>query len=311
MRHPRSQLVSSRILVGAGILVVTLAACASPSSTTALRSLTPTPSDSATGANIPRSPGPQPSETRSSTSTPVNRTPSSSPSPKPGSSSATPAPSNSAPSSGSPAPSTSASSSPRPTRSIRPSPSPHPTTSPVPTTAKLQAALLTPAELPGLGFEAEPAETGSDSGTLLDGCPFATVGQANPIAQAVEAFTAGSSGPDISEALLQYPVSVAEGQMAQFAETAKVCSSFPASADGLVLKVTIASESFPTFGGDTVALRLSAIVIKANNQTINTDIVAVRHGGTIILITNAGVPLNTALTRTIVAAASAKVPSRW
>jgi hypothetical protein len=309
MRHPRSQLVSSRILVGAWILVVTLAACASPSSTTALRSLTPTPSDSATGANIPRSPGPQPSETRSSTSTPVNRTPSSSPSPKPGSSSATPAPSNSAPSSGSPAPSTSASSSPRPTRSIRPSP--HPTTSPVPTTAELQAALLTPAELPGLGFEAEPAETGSDSGTLLDGCPFATVGQVNPTAQAVEAFTAGSSGPDISEALLQYPVSVAEGQMAQFAETAKVCSSFPASADGLVLKVTIASESFPTFGGDTVALRLSAIVIKANNQTINTDIVAVRHGGTIILITNAGVPLNTALTRTIVAAASAKVPSRW
>ena len=146
---------------------------------------------------------------------------------------------------------------------------------------------------------------------MLDGCPFATVGQVNPTAQAVEAFTAGSSGPDISEALLQYPVSVAEGQMAQFAETAKVCSSFPASADGLVLKVTIASESFPTFGGDTVALRLSAIVIKANNQTINTDIVAVRHGGTIILITNAGVPLNTALTRTIVAEASAKVPSRW
>lgn len=309
MRHPRSQLVSSRILVGAGILVVTLAACANPSSTTALPSLTPIPSDSATGANIPRSPGPQPSETRSSTSTPVNRTPSSSPSPKPGSPSGTPAPSNSAPSSGSPAPSTSASSSPRPTRSIRPSP--HPTTSPVPTTAELRAALLTPAELPGLGFEAEPAETGSDSGTLLDGCPFATVGQANPIAQAVEAFTAGSSGPDISEALLQYPVSVAEGQMTQFAETAKVCSSFPASDDGLVLKVTIASESFPTFGGDTVALRLSAIVIKANNQTINTDIVAVRHGGTIILITNVGVPLNTALTRTIVAAASAKVPSRW
>ena len=153
MRHPRSQLVSSRILVGAGILVVTLAACANPSSTTALPSLTPIPSDSATGANIPRSPGPQPSETRSSTSTPVNRTPSSSPSPKPGSPSGTPAPSNSAPSSGSPAPSTSASSSPRPTRFIRPSP--HPTTSPVPTTAELRAALLSPAELPGLGFEAE------------------------------------------------------------------------------------------------------------------------------------------------------------
>jgi hypothetical protein len=161
-------------------------------------------------------------------------------------------------------------------------------------------------ELPALGFSAEPAETGTDAGSLLAGCPFTTAGQANPLAQAAAAFSAGSSGPDVTEALLQYPVSVAEGQLDQFAATANVCSSFPVSYHGIVIKIDIAREAFPSFGDGTVALRISSDVI--HNLTVETDLVAVRRGGTVLLIVNTGIPLDTGLTRTIVAESYAKVP---
>jgi hypothetical protein len=163
-------------------------------------------------------------------------------------------------------------------------------------------------ELPALGFSAEPAETGTDAGSLLAGCPFTTAGQANPLAQAAAAFSAGSSGPDVTEALLQYPVSVAEGQLDQFAATANVCSSFPVSYHGIVIKIDIAREAFPSFGDGTVALRISSDVISDHNLTVETDLVAVRRGGTVLLIVNTGIPLDTGLTRTIVAESYAKVP---
>jgi hypothetical protein len=133
----------------------------------------------------------------------------------------------------------------------------------------------------------------------------------NSIAQAGETFSAGSSGPDVSEVLLQYPVSVAKGELAQFAETAAKCGSFPVNYHNLVIKVSITLEAFPSLGDGTVALRISADVITANNLTVDSDLVAVRRGGTVILVTNAGVPLDTGLTRTIIAEANAKIPARW
>jgi len=146
---------------------------------------------------------------------------------------------------------------------------------------------------------------------LLRDCPFATVDQANPSAQADEAFTAGSAGPDVSETLLQYPVSVAKGQMKQFAETAIACSSFAANEQGLVLRVALVREAFPSFGDDTIALRISAVVVTRENLTIDSDVIAVRRGGTVLLVTNVGMPLNTGLSRTLVAAAYGKVPRKW
>jgi len=145
---------------------------------------------------------------------------------------------------------------------------------------------------------------------LLSACPFATVGQVNPAAQAQEAFSAGNSGPDISETLLQYPVSVAKGQLAQFAETANVCAIFSGNIQGTILRIAVTREAFHSFGDETVALSVSADVIRANNLTVNSDVVAVRQGGTVILITNAGIPLDTGLTRTLVSAAFARVAAR-
>ncbi len=111
--------------------------------------------------------------------------------------------------------------------------------------------------------------------------------------------------------LLQYPVSVAKGQMKQFAETADACSSFPVSYHNVVIKIQITREAFSSLGDETVALRISADVISANNLTVDSDLVAVRRGRTIILVTNGGIQLDTGLTRAIIAAANAKVPARW
>jgi hypothetical protein len=133
------------------------------------------------------------------------------------------------------------------------------------------------------------------------------VGQTNPSAQAAAAFSASQTGPDITEALMQYPVSAAEDQMRQFAAVANECRSFPANDQGIVLAVTISREAFPSFGDQTIALRISAVVISADNQTVTSDVIAVRRGGTVVVVTNAGVPLNAALTRTVVSAAYAKL----
>ena len=121
------------------------------------------------------------------------------------------------------------------------------------------------------------------------------------------AFSASQTGPDITEALLQYTVSAAEDQMKQFAAVANVCSSFPANEQGIVLKVTISREAFPSFGDETLALRVSAVVVRADNQTVTSDVIAVRRGGTVVVVTNAGVPLDAALTRTVASAAYAKL----
>ena len=298
MRYPHSRLSAvARVLAGAGALTVTLAACSTQyASAPKPGALTPLPSSSPTGASTPDKATLQPGGTRRRTPSrgtrehePGRAGPGSRPSPglRNPSGSSSPA-----------APSTSSSHPARPTKS------------PVPTAAELQAALLTLAELPNEGFQVEPSDSGTDPGSLLADCPFATVGQVSSIAQESETFSAGSTGPDISEMLLQYPVSVAKGQMEQFAETANTCSSFPVSYHGVVLKIDITREAFPSFGDDTVALRISADVISAHNLTVDSDVVVVRRGGTMILVTNAGIPLDTGLTRTMVAAAEAKVAAR-
>jgi hypothetical protein len=116
-------------------------------------------------------------------------------------------------------------------------------------------------------------------------------------------------GPDISETLLQYPVSVAEMQMEQFAQVADECSSFAVTTHGLSIDVGIALEAFPSLGDQTLALRVSADVV-TDGITITGDVVAVRHEGTVMVVTNVALPLNSGLTRSVVAAAYANVAAR-
>jgi hypothetical protein len=193
-----------------------------------------------------------------------------------------------------------------------PGPSPNPaepsaSSSPVPTQEELAAALLATADLPG-GYSAEPPGSGLTLNSLTE-CPELGDGP-NPDLQAAVAFTAGNQGPDISETLLQYSVSAAKAQISLFTGVAQACNNLSFTAAGLTFSVGIVTEHPPGLGDESVALRINA-ALAAYNITISGDLVAVRHGGTVIVVTNVGLPLNAALTQTAVSQAYAKVAARW
>jgi hypothetical protein len=179
---------------------------------------------------------------------------------------------------------------------------------------ELSSALLPAAALPGFtalpGFGTIPMAAGGGTDGLLAGCPSAAGGQVAPSAEASEAFGPRSgTGPEITEMLLQYRASTAEGQLTQFADAANACSSFPSTLQSLVLEIGITPEAFPSYGDDTVALRLSADMISDGDLLIDSDIVAVRYAGTLMVLVitnNAGQP-DPVLTRTMVRAACMKV----
>jgi hypothetical protein len=185
-----------------------------------------------------------------------------------------------------------------------------PATFPVPSGADLQAALLTAAELPGGGFAAEPTGSGISLGSLQRVCPVLGGFGSGGSAQASAAYTRGGLGPDLSETLLQASVSGAETQIGQFAQVAQACGSFSIAVNGTYAAVAITIEAFPSVGDQTVALRISAD-LPAYGVTISGDIVAVSHHGTVIVVTNVGLPLDSGLTRAVVTQAYAKVAARW
>jgi hypothetical protein len=184
---------------------------------------------------------------------------------------------------------------------------PSASSSPVPTQEELAAALLTTADLPG-GYSAEPPGSGLTLNSLTE-CPELGDGP-NPDAQAAVAFTAGNQGPDVSETLLQYSVSAAKAQISLFTRVAQACNNLSFTAAGLTFSVGIVTEHPPGLGDESVALRINA-ALTAYNITINGDLVAVRHGGTVIVVTNVGLPLNAAVTQTVVSQGYAKVAARW
>ena len=114
----------------------------------------------------------------------------------------------------------------------------------------------------------------------------------------------------MSETLLQYSVSGAEAQMRQFAQVAQACASFPVATHRVSIAVSLSREAFPVFGNDTIAVRVTANLAKYR-LSISADIVAVRHGGTVIVVTNVALPLDSGLTQSTMAAAYAKVAARW
>ena len=114
----------------------------------------------------------------------------------------------------------------------------------------------------------------------------------------------------MSETLLQYSVSGAEAQMRQFAQVAQTCASFPVATHRVSIAVSLSREAFPVFGNDTVAVRITANLAKYR-LSISADVVAVRHGGTVIVVTNVALPLDSGLTQSTMAAAYAKVAARW
>jgi hypothetical protein len=169
----------------------------------------------------------------------------------------------------------------------------------------LDAALLPASALPG--FQAEPAVTDLSFAELAAVCPAAGASQSAASAEATESFGAsGSAGPDISETLLQSPPSAAGRLLTQLADTARVCEAFTLNVDGATLRVGMAREAFPVYGDGTVALRIT-VEMMGNSTVFDSDLVAVRHGGTVMLITATAPRLKPGLTRSAIAAAYARV----
>lgn len=203
-------------------------------------------------------------------------------------------------------PHSSSGSSPNPSRSA----SPTPTESPTPTDGELAQALLTTADLPGSGYSAEPSQSGGSLNSLATECPELNDGP-NPEAQAAASFTGGNYGPDISETLLQYSTSAAEAQISLFTEVAQTCNNLTFTADKLTFSVAITTESSPGLGDQSVELQINATLTADPSIVIGGDLVAVRHGGTVIVITNVGLPLETSVTPLVVSRAYTKAAALW
>ena len=82
------------------------------------------------------------------------------------------------------------------------------------------------------------------------------------------------------------------------------------SLGNLTVQVGVADEAFPAVGDQTAALRVTADVITVG-VTVSGDIVAVRHGGTVILVVNVALQVDSGLTRLVLDEAYRKVAASW
>jgi hypothetical protein len=186
----------------------------------------------------------------------------------------------------------------------------------VPSQSELDAALLTAPEV-GPGFRQQPPGSGIGENSLNSACGALGAGP-SPSETAIRAFVANpnsTSIDDVTEELLQFTASQAKTQLDQFAQVVQACPSIsvviPTSIGKLQVQIGLADEAFPAAGDQTAAIRVTADVVNLSNVTVSADIVAVRHGGTVLLIVNAALQVDSGLTRSVVAAAYEKVAAGW
>jgi enamine deaminase RidA (YjgF/YER057c/UK114 family) len=171
-------------------------------------------------------------------------------------------------------------------------------------------ALLTAAELPGTGFTAQPAASSVGLASVKY-CPALSAGQSGVSAQASESFTAGQTGPDVSEALLQDTVNGARQMLGAFATVASTCGNFSAEVDSIKLTITVGTVPFPAIGDQAVAVQVN-VTLTGYNVVISGDVVAIRHGGTVLVVTNVEYPtLDQGLTQDLAKAAYSKAKALW
>jgi hypothetical protein len=186
----------------------------------------------------------------------------------------------------------------------------------VPSQSQLEAALLTAPEV-GPTFTEQPEGSGISDNSLNTACPALADG-ANPSETAIRAFVADPDSTSITyvtEELLQYTASGAKAQLDQFAQVANACPSIsaviPTSPFGkLTVEIGVADEAFPAVGDQTAAVRVTGDVVTLG-VTVSGDIVAVRQGGTVILVVNVAVQVNSGLTGSVVNNAYQKVAASW
>jgi hypothetical protein len=176
-----------------------------------------------------------------------------------------------------------------------------------PTQAQLQAALLQASQLPD-GLTAQPA-TGTGVANVTE-CPVLLQMQDSASAVASADFQGGSTGPFVSEILVQYSVPTAEHVMAEFAEVPALCPGFSTTLGDFPIQITISTQTFPSYGDQTAALGVHLAFV-GTPISVDAQLVAIRHGGTVISLMIISLPPDPALPRLAASAAYADVASRW
>jgi len=178
-----------------------------------------------------------------------------------------------------------------------------------PTAADLRAALLTAADLPA-GYSAQPVSDSGPGDSSLSGCPALTSDPAGVSDQAAVNLTGPGSSLSVSETLMQLTVKDAAKAMASYAAMPASCGSFTGVVDTFPVAFSTAPLAVTAWGDQSTAVRITGNVL-AVHVLIYTDVVAVRHGGTLIVVMVVGLTPDTGFTGQIAGKAYAKVAARW
>jgi hypothetical protein len=194
------------------------------------------------------------------------------------------------------------------TSPTEPGPAPSITQSRGPTASQLQQVLLTPADLSGF-------TTGQDSGDggSSPGCPALDSDfSAGSIASAEVLLINATSGVSIRERLRQFSESGARAVVARIREVTTSCATFTGTEPTLgKIVVTVTALSQPAHGDETTALRLT-MKPESIELTFFENLVAVRHGGILLLITHGSpITIDNGLTASATGKAYTKMAASW
>jgi hypothetical protein len=109
---------------------------------------------------------------------------------------------------------------------------------------------------------------------------------------------------------VQFSVADARTMLAQFAEAPAACGTLNTTIATLRVQITVTRTAAPALGDQAVALQVNLDFVDLGG-TVSADLLVVRHGGTVIAVTNVEYPLQSRLTAAVADAAYAKVAARW
>jgi len=121
---------------------------------------------------------------------------------------------------------------------------------------------------------------------------------------------------EVTEELLQFTPGQAVAQLNQFAQVAMACPEFsiviPTAEGNIPAQIAVIQEALSGIGDQDAAIQITAdLTTPLGEVTLSGDIVAVRLGGTVILVVNAAVQLDTDLTNSVLSRAYEQVAARW
>jgi hypothetical protein len=130
---------------------------------------------------------------------------------------------------------------------------------------------------------------------------------ASPSEMAIAAFVANPNSvsiTEVTEELLQFTPDQAKAQLDLFAQVANACPEFsfqiPTSVGNVAAQIGLTQEALSGIGDQDAAIRVTAdLTIQGTDIPVYADIVAIRHGGTVILVVNAAIQLDTGLTDSV------------